>query len=481
VIARWPRAAAGIQFGAASTRAVSSKAAATTAGATTEDSTGGKEAPKWRAAVDFKYIRDNAEAVQANADVRKAQVDVARVVTLYDQWLEVKGSADDLRAARNASAAKMKGKLEQAQRDALIEEGKRLKEEVAAIEVKQGELEEAMQVEGQRVPNLTHPDVPSGGEENATLRKMLGTMPEFSFAVKDHLELGEALGMVDFERAAEVSGSKFYYLKGMGAMLELALVNWAMQKVAARGFTPHMTPDLVRSSVLEKCGFQPRMANTQTYSIENTDLCLTGTAEIPLGGLFMDGVIEEKDLPVRVCAFGHCFRTEAGAAGSASKGLYRVHQFSKVEMFVLATPEQSDALHEELISLEEEMFAELGLHFKTLDMPTEDLGAPAYRKYDVECWMPGMDRYGEISSASNCTDYQARRLNIRYRPSAMVEDKKGKKKKAPLQFVHTLNATACAVPRMIIAILETFQQEDGSVLVPEPLRPYLGGADVLRP
>jgi seryl-tRNA synthetase len=182
-----------------------------------------------------------------------------------------------------------------------------------------------------------------------------------------------------------------------------------------------MTPDLVRSSVLEKCGFQPRMANTQTYSIENTDLCLTGTAEIPLGGLFMDGVVDEKELPIRVCAFGHCFRTEAGAAGAASKGLYRVHQFSKVEMFVLATPEQSDAMHEELISLEEEMFAELGLHFKTLDMPTEDLGAPAYRKFDVECWMPGMQRYGEISSASNCTDYQARRLNIRYRPAAMVE------------------------------------------------------------
>ena len=300
------------------------------------------------------------------------------------------------------------------------------------------------------------------------------------------------LDLVDFEAAAEVSGSKFYYLKNAAAMLELALVNYAMAKCAAKGFTLLTTPDLVRDTAVEKCGFQPRMANTQVYSIENSDLCLAGTAEIPLGGLYADKILEEADLPVRMAAFGHCFRTEAGAAGAATKGLYRVHQFSKVEMFVLATPEQSEAIHEELIELEKEMFDELGLHFKVLDMPSGDLGAPAYRKYDVEAWMPGLDRYGEISSASNCTDFQARRLNIRYRPGADSEAAaaakgqeggKGKKKKAkvPTRFVHTLNATACAVPRMIICILENFQQEDGTVDIPAALQPFMGGMAQIAP
>mmetsp|Transcript_27852 Transcript_27852/g.52986 ORF Transcript_27852/g.52986 Transcript_27852/m.52986 type:complete len:517 (+) Transcript_27852:145-1695(+) len=435
----------------------------------------------WRAAIDFKFIKENAELVQQNADQRAAKADVSQVVRLYDRYVEVKQAADSMRQARNASAAKMKGKMDADARQALIEEGRALKDKVAELEVEQAALENELQVEGQRVPNLTHPEVPLGGEENATVRNMINNKPEFAFPVRDHLDIAASMKMLDFETAANVSGNKFYYLTGQGAMLELALVSWAMNKVVGKGFVPHMTPDLVRASVLEKCGFQPRMANTQVYSVEGMDLCLAGTAEIPLGGMYMDKVVEEKDLPVKMVAFGHCFRTEAGAAGSASKGLYRVHQFSKVEMFVLATPEQSDALHEELILLEEEMFGELGLHFKTLDMPSQDLGAPAYRKYDVECWMPGMERYGEISSASNCTDYQSRRLNIRYRPSEAVEDKKGNKKKAPLQFVHTLNATACAVPRMIIAILENFQQEDGTVVVPEVLRPYLGGQALLKP
>lgn len=211
-------------------------------------------------------------------------------------------------------------------------------------------------------------------------------------------------------------------------------------------------------------------------------MCLTGTAEIPLGGVFMDSILSEEELPVKVAAFGRCFRTEAGAAGTAGKGLYRVHQFSKVEMFVVCTPEQSEQLHQELMDIEVDMFEELGLHFKVLDMPSGDLGAPAYRKYDIEAWMPGLERYGEISSASNCTDYQSRRLNIRYRPHVAADTQtttKKKKKKVPTQFVHTLNATACAVPRMIVAIFENFQQEDGSILIPEPLRPYMMGIDTI--
>lgn len=254
-------------------------------------------------------------------------------------------------------------------------------------------------------------------------------------------------------------------------------VNYAMQKICSKGFDPIITPDLVRSTVLEKCGFQPRGEGTQVYSVENSELCLTGTAEIPLGGMFMDQILPEESLPIKVAAYGRCFRTEAGAAGAAGKGLYRVHQFSKVEMFVVCTPEQSEQLHKELIDIEVEMFQELGLHFQVLDMPSCDLGAPAYRKFDIEAWMPGLQRYGEVSSASNCTDYQSRRLNIRYRPSepASEGDKNKKKKKAPTQFVHTLNGTGCAVPRMIVAILENNQQEDGSIVIPEALRPFMMG------
>lgn len=411
----------------------------------------------------------------------------AKVAELYEQWLEASAEVQALQAERNAVAKQMKGKLEDSVRQELIAKGSDIKKQLATLEASLGALQAQLDVEGRKIPNMTHPAVPRGSEEEATAtREVVGAQRDFGFAHKTHVELAEALDLVDFEAAAEVSGSKFYYLKNAAALLELALVNYAMAKCAAAGFTLMTTPDLVRDVAVEKCGFQPRMANTQVYSVENSDLCLAGTAEIPLGGVYGDQILDESVLPVKMAAFGHCFRTEAGAAGAATKGLYRVHQFSKVEMFVLATPEQSDALHEELIELEKSMYEELGLHFKVLDMPTGDLGAPAYRKYDVEAWMPGLNRYGEISSASNCTEFQARRLNIRYRPSADAAEaaaadggkggkKGGKKKKVPTRFVHTLNATAVAVPRMIICILENFQNEDGSVDVPEALQPFMGG------
>ena len=345
-----------------------------------------------------------------------------------------------------------------------------------------------LQREGQKLPNKTHPDVPEGGEENATLLREVGAKREFGFAAADHTQIGERLGLFDFEAAGKAAGSRFVYLKGAAALLELALVQWAMARAGAAGFTPYSTPDLVRTSALEKCGFQPRAENTQVYAVAGSDLCLTGTAEIPLAAVYADEALEEGDLPLKMAAFGHCFRTEAGAGGAVTRGLYRLHQFSKVELFIISTPEQSDELHAQLLELEASMYAELGLHFKAsaalarqnlnlslnlclilpdsqvLDMPMHDLGAPAYRKFDVEAWMPGLGRYGEISSASNCTDYQARRLNIRYRPAGGDAERGGKK--APLRFVHTLNATACAVPRMLIAILETHQQARGWVCAP---------------
>ena len=447
---------------------------------------GQEEDTGYKAHIDFKFVRDNLDLVKKNCVDRLVKADPDQVVVLYDEFVQLTREADAVRAARNENSSAMKKKLSDEERQVLIAKGKDLKNELDVIDEKLNAIESALQIEGKKLPNLTHPNVPVGEEEHATLLKEIGEKQSFGFKPKDHVTLGEHLGVLDFDTGSTVSGTKFYYLRKEAALLEIALVQYAMQKIYQKGFEPMITPDLVRSSVMEKCGFQPRGEGTQVYSIADSQLCLTGTAEIPLGGVFMDQILSEQDLPRKVAAFGRCFRTEAGAAGAAGKGLYRVHQFSKVEMFVVCTPEQSEQLHQELMDIEVEMFEELGIHFKVLDMPSGDLGAPAYRKYDIEAWMPGLERYGEISSASNCTDYQSRRLNIRYRPSGDGDSSsstttKKKNKKISTQFVHTLNATACAVPRMIVAILESNQQEDGSIIIPEVLRPFMLGIDRISP
>ncbi|KAK1286624.1 Serine--tRNA ligase [Acorus calamus] len=444
----------------------------------------GQQNRQWRAAIDFKWIRDNRDAVAANIKNRNSNANLDLVIELYEKYLALQKEAERIRGLRNVVANKMKGKLELSERQTLVEEGKILKEGLTALEEDLNELTDRLQQEGQCIPNITHPDVPIGDEDCSAVRKMVGSPREFSFPIKDHVQLGKELDLFYFDAAAEVSGSKFYYLKNEAVLLEMGLVNWALTEVMKRGFIPLTTPEIVRSTVVEKCGFQPRGQNTQVYSVEDSDLCLIGTAEIPVGGIHMKSILPDSSLPLKYVAYSHCFRTEAGAAGTATRGLYRVHQFSKVEMFIFCRPEESDFYHEELIGIEEDLFASLGLHFKTLDMASWDLGAPAYRKFDVEAWMPGLGRYGEISSASNCRDYQSRRLDIRYRPSttdASAGNPKRGKGAGPTQFVHTLNATACAVPRMIVCVLENFQQEDGSVVVPEPLRPFMGGLEVISP
>ncbi|GAB4861276.1 Serine--tRNA ligase, chloroplastic/mitochondrial [Ancistrocladus abbreviatus] len=467
---------------ALSSPALQSTPTTTTAVSSTTSPSDKGTKPQWKAAIDFKWIRDNREAVAANVKNRNSNANLDLVLELYEKMLNLQKEVEWLRGERNVVANKMKGKLEQSERQKLIEQGKNLKDGLASLEEDLLRLTDELQQEAQSIPNMTHPDVPIGGEDCSAVKKMVGSAPKFAFPIKDHLNLGKELDLFDFDSAAEVSGSKFYYLKNEAVMLEMALINWTLTEVTRRGFTPLMTPEIVRSSVLEKCGFQPRAENTQVYSIEGTDQCLIGTAEIPLGGIHMDSILPETSLPVKYIAHSHCFRTEAGAAGAATRGLYRVHQFSKVEMFILCRPQDSDMYLEELIAIEEDLYASLGFHFKILDMASGDLGAPAFRKFDVEAWMPGLGRYGEISSASNCTDYQSRRLGIRFRPSELssTSPKKGKSNASP-QFVHTLNATACAVPRMIICLLENFQQDDGSVIIPEPLRPFMGGVKCITP
>ena len=325
---------------------------------------------------------------------------------------------------------------------------------------------------------MVHPDAPVGKEDkDNTEVKRFGEPVVFDFEPLDHVALGQKLDIIDFDSATKVSGIKFYYLKNEGVILELALVRYALDVLIKKGFTPFITPDVAREEILEGIGFNPRGDESNVYTLEGEDTCLVGTAEITLGGYYSNMILPREKLPMRMAGLSHCFRREAGAAGQFSKGLYRVHQFTKVEMFVCCLPEESEHFHEELRSVEEEIFSGLGIPFRVVDTCTGDLGAPAYRKWDLEAWMPGraasLSRsggdWGEVTSTSNCTDYQARRLNVRFK------DTDGKNK-----FVHMLNGTAIAVSRAIIAILENFQQSDGSVVIPKILVPYCGFDSIKR-
>lgn len=420
--------------------------------------------------LDFRFIKDNVELMRQNLNDRFMQGDPELVAALYQERNELLTAADGLRQKRNENARKMKGKLEQAERAALIEEGRKLKEEIAAGEEKSGELEKRLNEEAAKLPNLAHPKAPRGKEDkDNTELKRWGTPPQFSFRPKDHLELGLALDLFDFDTATKITGPKFYFLKNEAVFLELALSRYALDVLRRRGFVPMITPDLAKVEVVEGIGFNPRGAESNIYTVEETDLCLVGTAEITLGGYLSGQILEKKDLPVRYAGLSHCFRKEAGAYGQYSKGLYRVHQFSKVEMFVFCAPEESDGMHEELLAIEEEIFQGLGIPYRVVDTCTGSLGAPAYRKFDLEAWMPGRGEdgeWGEVTSTSNCTDFQSRRLNVRYR-----EDKENR-------FVHMLNGTAVAVSRGIIALMENNQREDGSIAIPPNLIPYTGFSEI---
>ncbi len=286
------------------------------------------------------------------------------------------------------------------------------------------------------------------------------------------MTLGEELDLIDFEGGTRVAGQKFYYLKNEAVLLEYGLIKYAVDMLAQEGFTLYATPDLARSEILDGIGFNPRGEETQVYSVAKSDLCLVGTAEITLGGLYANQILPEDKLPLKLLGISHCFRTEAGAPGRAAKGLYRVHQFTKVEMFAFTRPDESEAMHESFVVHEEAIFRGLGIPYRVMEICTGDLGGPAYRKYDLEAWMPSRGDHGgwgEVTSTSNCTDYQARRLKIRYKSKETGKN----------EFVHMLNGTAVAISRALIAIMENFQQADGSIVVPEVLRKYTG-FDVIK-
>lgn len=422
--------------------------------------------------LDHKFVKENLEAVKKNIAARFMKADADLVASLYDQRNVALKALEEERKKRNDNAASMKAKLEPAARDALIAEGKALKERIAELEASSTELEARLDEEARKIPNMAHPSAPVGKEDKDNLEvKRVGEPTRFSFEPKDHVQLGQDLDIIDFDTATRVSGTKFYYLKNEGVILELALVRYALDILMRKGFTLFTTPDVAKTEILEGIGFNPRGAESNVYTVEGEGTCLIGTAEITLGGYYSGTVIDKSKLPLRLAGLSHCFRREAGAAGQFSKGLYRVHQFTKVEMFSYCLPEDSDRIHEELRGIEEEIFAGLGIPFRVVDTCTGDLGAPAYRKWDLEAWMPGRNggEWGEVTSTSNCTDYQARRLNVRYK------DEDGKNK-----HVHMLNGTAIACSRGLIAVIENFQQEDGSIKMPPALVPYTGFTEIRR-
>lgn len=418
--------------------------------------------------LDRKFILQNADDVRSNCEKRGVDVDINRIIELDGQRLAALQLAEDLNRQANETSKQIPKAADQESRQVLIEKGRELRQQKDAAQQEQDQLDQEINESISVIPNMTHPDVPAGGEDDAVeIAFGKQAVPAFDFQPLDHVELGAKHDLFDFDAGGRVTGSGFYYLRNEAVHLDLALQQYAIRFLCDRGFTPVTTPDLALTSILEGIGFTPRGPETQIYSIENTELNLVGTAEITLGGMNAGQVLPAEDLPLLYCGLSHCFRTEAGAGGRASKGLYRVHQFTKVEMFAFALPEQSDEIHLKLKDLECEFFDSLEVPYRVIDTASGDLGGPAYRKFDLEAWMPGRGEqgsWGEVTSTSNCTDYQARRLNVRCKR----QGQKG------TEFVHTLNGTAVATGRAMIALLENNQRADGTIAVPKVLQPWVG-------
>ncbi|KAJ7596664.1 seryl-tRNA synthetase [Mycena floridula] len=443
--------------------------------------------------LDYRKISENIVSKTTNSLNRKAPISSDTIQSVARNYTEFKRISTVLNAKRNARSIigeKLRKSAEAndiSGKDASLAEAKSLKDEISRLELELGELEHQLLHQALAIPNDSHPASPLGPEHAAVTLSSHGPEPLPQGPERDHLTIGRKLGLIDFESGANVTGSSWYFLTNEGALLEMALSNYALSVAIKHGFKPVTTPDVVRSEIAKRCGFQPRDHSdppvTQSYHLESTsqELILSGTAEIPLAGMFANRIMPSTDLPVKVAGLGRAFRAEAGARGTDTRGLYRVHQFTKVELFTVTSETDSEQMMEEMKKVQMSILKGLELPFRVLDMPTEELGASAYRKYDMEVWMPGRGKWGEVSSLSNCTDYQSRRLLIR-----QTTPPKSQQTSHSLQshnpFVHTLNGTAAAIPRLIVALLENgvVQNEAGEAIgltLPAVLRPFWLGQD----
>lgn len=413
--------------------------------------------------LDINFIRQNLTEVERATREKGYQIDLPKLLALDEQRRSELKRVEALRSERNEIAAQMKGGKPTPE---LIAKGKEIKTELAAVEKEFDTTDAEYGKLLRSVPNVIAADVPLGGEEDSVEVKKWG---EQSKTGVDHLDYAVSRDWVDFERGAKVAGAKFYYLKNELALLENALIQFGLKKVREHGFTFMTVPDLVSSKVLEGTGFNPRSSDqSDEYFIEGEDLALIATAELSITGYHMDEIIDEADLPLFYAGLSACFRKEAGAYGKHTRGLFRVHQFNKLEMYAFCLPEESEKIHEKLLGIEEEIWQELGIPYHVVNIAAGDLGSPAYKKYDIEYWSPVDQTYRELTSCSNCTDFQARNLNIRVR-----------RKNGEIEVLHTLNGTAVSLARSLVALIENFASAGGKLKVPVALQPYLDGATEL--
>jgi seryl-tRNA synthetase len=418
--------------------------------------------------IDLNLLRENPEAIRASQRARGADVElVDRAVELESQRRQSLNDFEKLRAEQNAHG-KLVAAAPKEQKAELVAQAQELAAKVKAADAAATAAQEELDKILLKIENVVIEDVPQGGEENFVVIKEVGTKPQFAFAPKEHSDLGEQLDIIDLARGAKISGSRFYFLKGLGARLELALMQLALDQATEAGFTALITPTLVRPEVMQGTGFLGEHS-AEVYYLPADELFLTGTSEVALAGYHSDEILDELSTPVRYAGWSTCYRREAGSHGKDTKGILRVHQFNKLEMFSYCKPEDAEQEHAKLLAWQEQMLQKCELPYRVIDVAAGDLGSSAARKYDIEAWVPSQQTYRELTSTSNCTTFQARRLNTRYR------DESGKPKTAA-----TLNGTL-ATTRWMVAILENHQQADGSVVIPAALRPYLGGVERISP
>jgi len=420
--------------------------------------------------IDLKTLRENPDAVRKSQSARGESAElVDRVISADEARRAAIVEFERVRAEQNA-LSKSVGSAQGDEKKAILEKAKTLASQVKEADAKKSEAESQARIELMSLSNLIDPAAPVGGEADFQVLEEIGTPRDFEkegFAAKDHVEIGKALGAIDVERGAKVSGSRFYYLTGVGALLEFALVNYAIASAAKNGFIPVIPPVLVKPAAMEGTGFLGQAAEN-VFHLEKDDFYLVGTSEVPLAAYHMDEIIDAKKLPLRYAGYSSCFRREAGTYGKDTRGIIRVHQFDKVEMFSFCKPEDAQKEHLRLLEWEKDFLKAMEVPFRVIDVASGDLGSSAARKFDCEAWIPTQNAYREVTSTSNCTEFQARRLNIR------MKDEEGTKP------IATLNGTLVAIPRMIVAILENHQQQDGTVKVPQALQSFLG-TDTFRP